>query len=422
MFIDVARIYVKAGNGGNGAVAFHREKYIDHGGPSGGNGGRGGSIIFVGDSGLNTLLDFRFKRKFIAENGENGGKEKCFGKYAPNTIIRVPVGTVIINDDNGDILGDINKPNEEFLLLQGGRGGKGNACFTSSRNQVPNFAENGEIGKELNLRLELKLLADVGLVGFPSVGKSTLLSVVSAAKPEIADYHFTTLKPQLGLVHVGNDSFVMADLPGLIEGASEGKGLGLEFLRHIERCRVIIHVIDISSTEGRDPVEDYNIIMKELESYGMGILDKPMVIAANKMDDEGSILLLEEFKKKVKGKEIFPISALTREGVDKLLYRVNELVKETPVKSFYEKSDVKVYKFEEKEEKIKVTKIGESSYSISGSEVEKYYNQTNFDNEAAMLRFLAAMRHLGLDELLKEAGAVDGDSVKIFDIEFDYFE
>lgn len=421
MFIDRANIYVKAGNGGNGAITFHREKYIERGGPSGGNGGKGGDIIFIGDSGLNTLLDFRFKKKFVAENGENGAKEKRFGKYAPDLIIKVPVGTIIYDADTNEVLGDINTPNQPFTLLKGGRGGKGNACFATSRNQVPKFAENGEVGKELNLRLELKLLADVGLVGFPSVGKSTLLSAVTSAKPEIASYHFTTLKPQLGVVSVGNDSFVMADLPGLIEGASKGKGLGLQFLKHIERCRVIIHVIDISSEEGRDPYQDYLIIQNELKEYGLGLEKRPMVIAANKMDDEGAILLLENFKEKVKDVEIFPISALTRTGLDKLLYRVNQLVKETPSFTFYNPEKVKVYKFKD-EVALEVIKEKEDLYSVKGSQVEKYYQQTNFSTDEGMNKFLSALRSLGVEEELKKKGIKDGDTVKIYDIEFDYYE
>lgn len=421
MFIDRAKIYVKAGNGGNGAITFHREKYVERGGPSGGNGGKGGDIIFVGDTGLNTLLDFRFKKKFVAENGENGAKEKRFGKYAPDLTIKVPVGTVIINDDTGEIMGDITTANEPFILAEGGRGGKGNACFATSRNQVPKFAENGEVGKEYNLRLELKLLADVGLVGFPSVGKSTLLAAVTAAKPEIASYHFTTLKPQLGVVSVGNESFVMADLPGLIEGASQGKGLGLQFLKHIERCKVIVHVIDISSEEGRDPYQDYLIIQNELKEYGLGLEDRPMVIAANKMDDEGAILLLEEFKEKVKNVEIFPISALTKKGLDKLLYRVNELVKITPSFTFYTPENVKVYKFND-EVALEVIKENAGIYRVKGSQVEKYYQQTNFSTDEGMTKFLSALRTLGIEEELKKKGIQDGDTVKIFDIEFDYYD
>jgi len=421
MFLDRAKIYVKAGNGGNGAITFHREKYIEHGGPSGGNGGKGGDIVFIGETGLNTLLDFRFKKKFIAENGENGAKEKRFGKYAPDLIIKVPVGTVIINDDTGEIMGDITTANEPFILAVGGRGGKGNACFATSRNQVPKFAENGEVGKEYNLRLELKLLADVGLVGFPSVGKSTLLAAVTAAKPEIASYHFTTLKPQLGVVSVGTESFVMADLPGLIEGASQGKGLGLQFLKHIERCKVIIHVIDISSEEGRDPYQDYLIIQNELKEYGLGLEDRPMVIAANKMDDDGAVLLLEDFKEKVKDVEIFPISALTKKGLDKLLYRVNELVKTTPSFTFYNPEKVKIYKFKD-EVALEVIKENAGIYRVLGTQVEKYYQQTNFSTDEGMTKFLSALRSLGVEEELKKKGIQDGDTVKIFDIEFDYYD
>ncbi len=425
MFIDVARIYVKAGNGGNGKIAFHREKYVEKGGPSGGNGGKGGDIVFVADSGLNTLIDYKYKKKAIAPNGGDGGIEKMSGRGADNVYLKVPVGTVIIDDNTGEVLADLTENKQEVTLLKGGRGGRGNFMFLSNKNQAPNFSENGELGKELYLKLELKLLADVGLVGFPSVGKSTLLSRVSAARPEIASYHFTTLKPILGVVKVADDSFVMADLPGLIEGASEGKGLGLRFLKHIERCKVIIHVIDMASSEGRDPYEDYKIIMNELKSYGMKLEDRPMVIAANKMDDEGAILILEDFKEKTKDDnlEIFPISALTNEGLDKMLYRVNELVKTTPTIELYTKQDlVKVYKFEEEKEIFHVVREGQNVFRVEGEEIERMVHATNFQTDEGMFKFLSLIQKLGIEDKLKEKGIQDGDTVKIVDFEFDYYE
>ena len=316
MFVDRVSISIKAGDGGNGAIAFRREKYVDKGGPSGGDGGRGGSIFFVAESGMSTLYDFKFRRIIEAKSGEKGMTKNRFGASAEDIYIKVPVGTVVTRKDNGRLLADFRQAYQIELIAKGGKGGRGNAKFASSTHQVPRVAENGEPGEKIEIDLELKLLADVGLVGFPSVGKSTLLAAVSAAKPEIADYPFTTLIPNLGVVSVGdNRNFVMADLPGLIEGAHQGKGLGLQFLRHIERCRVLIHVVDMSSSDGRDPISDFTIINAELEQYGMRLLERPMIVAANKMDDEGAILLLDEFQKRFgENYKIFPISALTKKG------------------------------------------------------------------------------------------------------------
>jgi GTP-binding protein len=333
MFIDKTEIKVKAGSGGNGMIAFHREKFIEKGGPSGGDGGHGGSVYFIADSGVNTLLDLKFRRKISADDGEKGMGKNSYGKSAKNIEVKVPLGTIVINKKTNKLIADINELGKPFLIAKGGRGGRGNTHFKSSINRVPKMAENGEPGQEVEVIIELKLLADVGLVGFPSVGKSTLLAAISSAKPEVGDYHFTTLTPNLGVVKLNDaKSFVVADLPGLIEGASKGKGLGLAFLRHIERCRVLIHVIDISSAEGRDPVEDFKIVNKELKSYKIGLMKRPMIIAANKMDDPGAILLLDDFNKKLKGKyKVYPISALTKLGLTDMLYDVSKLLSKTPI-------------------------------------------------------------------------------------------
>ena len=354
MFVDRVKIRIIAGSGGNGMIAFHREKYVDKGGPSGGDGGRGGSIYFVADSGLNTLLDFKFIKKIVASNGENGGGKNSYGKSAEDLYIKVPVGTVVTNEKTKQIVANFKTPGQTILIAKGGRGGRGNAKFATSVNQVPRVAENGAPGEEFSAMIELKLLADVGLVGFPSVGKSSLISAVSSAKPEIANYPFTTINPHLGMVRVNDGrSFVMADLPGLIEGAHLGKGLGLQFLRHIERCRVLVHVIDISSEDGRDPYNDFLVINEELKSYNLRLLDRPMVIVANKMDDPGSELLLEYFKEKIGDQyKIFPVSALERTGLDALLYELANLVETTPEFPLVNESEIdeKLFTYKASEE------------------------------------------------------------------------
>ena len=428
MFVDRVKLRIKAGNGGNGMIAFRREKYVDKGGPSGGDGGRGASIYFVADSGLNTLLDFKFVKKITGGNGENGGGKNAYGRGAPDVEYKVPVGTVVFNEDTGLIIANFKKPGQRELIAKGGRGGRGNSKFATSVNQVPRVAENGAPGEEFNARIELRVLADVGLVGFPSVGKSTLLSSVSAARPEIASYHFTTLNPHLGMVQVeeGN-SFVMADLPGLIEGAHEGKGLGLNFLRHIERCRVLVHVIDMASTEGRDPVEDFHIINKELESYNLKLLERPMVIVANKMDDEGAILLLEDFKERVGDKyKIFPISALTREGVQPLLYHLAELLKVTPeFPLFGDDEKVKVYKYissADDEKGYKITRPSEDVFVISGARIEKIYHMTNISTDEGLMYLTSIIRKMGIEDELRQMGIEEGDTVRLCDFEFEYFE
>ena len=428
MFIDRAKVHIKAGNGGDGMIGFLREKFVDKGGPAGGDGGRGGSIYFVADSGLTTLLDFRYMKKITGKDGEKGRNKNQYGKYAEDIYIKVPVGTVVINTETGRVVADLKKPNQTELIAKGGRGGRGNAKFVSSTNQVPRVAENGEKGEEFDAQLELKLLADVGLVGYPSVGKSTFLSVVTAAKPEIADYHFTTIIPNLGVVKVADgSSFVIADLPGLIEGAHDGKGLGLQFLRHIERCRVLIHMIDISMADGRNPIEDFKVINEELKSYKLKLLDRPMLVACNKMDDEGSELILEEFKK-VYGNdyEIFPISCLTHEGIDALLYRVNELVKSTKEFALFDEDEYEnkevLFKYKDGDDKGFIIKHPEAHlFVIEGERIERLYNMTNISDDQGLLYLTNVMRKMGVDDELEKMGIEEGDTVRLCDFEFEYY-
>jgi GTPase len=425
MFIDKTEIKVKAGSGGNGMIAFHREKFIEKGGPSGGDGGHGGSVYFVADSGVNTLLDLKFRRKIAAEDGEKGMGKNSYGKSAKNIEVKVPLGTIVINKKTNKLIADINELGKPFLIAKGGRGGRGNTHFKSSINRVPKMAENGEPGQEVEVIIELKLLADVGLVGFPSVGKSTLLASISSAKPEVGDYHFTTITPNLGVVKLNDaKSFVVADLPGLIEGASKGKGLGLAFLRHIERCRVLIHVIDISSAEGRDPVEDFKIVNKELKSYKIGLMKRPMIIAANKMDDPGAILLLDDFNKKLKGKyKVYPISALTKMGLTDMLYDVSKLLSKTPIFPLFDdlpKDEIKTYKFKGKDKGFKITRVQDRVWVISGDRIEKLYTMTNISEDQGYIYLTSTMRKMGIEEELDKLGAKEGDTVRLVDFEFTY--
>ena len=427
MFIDKVKIEIKAGTGGNGMIAFHREKFIDRGGPSGGDGGRGGNINFVSDSGVTTLLDFKFKKKIIGKDGEKGAGKHSAGKDAEDIYVKVPVGTIVIDADTKRVIADFRKNNQTELIAKGGRGGRGNARFVTSVNQVPRIAENGEQGQEYNAILELKLLADVGLVGFPSVGKSSLLAAVSNAKPEIADYHFTTLVPNLGIVRVPDGrSFVMADLPGLIEGAHKGKGLGLRFLRHVERCRVLIHVIDISNSEGRNPMEDFEKINLELEQYGMNLMKRPMLVAANKMDDPGAILLLEEFQNQFGDKyEILPISALTREGLDQLLYRTADLLENAPEFAILDESkfgiDRKLYEYQEDNKGFTISRPKTNYWIITGERVEKLYHMTNISTDEGLLYLTNILRKMGVEKELIQQGVQDGDIVKLCDFEFEFY-
>ena len=425
MFIDRTVIEVRSGKGGDGAIAFRREKYIPKGGPAGGNGGKGASIILEANPNINTLFAFRHSKAFIGKDGEKGGIKNQFGKNSEDVIVQVPVGTVVYLEKDNTFLGDLNEKGKRLVVAKGGRGGRGNTCFKSSTNRVPRIAENGEPGEEKRLILELKLLADAGLVGLPSVGKSTLLSLVSNARPEIADYPFTTTEPYLGAVRVDDDSFVMADLPGLIEGAHLGKGLGLRFLRHIERCRVIIHVVDMSDN-GRDPFSDYQTINNELKEYGFGLDKRPQIIVASKMDDEGAFERLANFKSQVGDKEIFPISAYSEEGIKPLLRRVATVIKETPLFPLYteeeEVLDNKVYTLQEEEKEFYIVQEKAHLYRILGDKIIKYYRMTNITTDEGLMKLLSHLRHIGVDAELAKMGAEDGDEVILDDFTFDYYD
>ena len=421
MFIDEVIIELNAGRGGNGCMAFRREKYIEMGGPYGGNGGKGGSIIFEVDEGLNTLIDLRYNKIYKAKSGEHGTGKGCNGKNAEDLIIKVPPGTTITDLDTNLIVGDLVKKDDRVIAAYGGRGGRGNMAFATKNNPAPAFCENGEPGEVRKVKVELKLLADVGLVGMPSVGKSTLISMISAAKPKIAAYHFTTLTPNLGVVRVKDGrSFVVADLPGLIEGASLGEGLGDKFLRHIERTRVIAHIIDMSAFEGRDPIEDYKIINKELENFNKKLMDKPQIIIANKMDVEGSLENLEKFKKVIK-KDVYPISAITKEGIDEVLVKIADILDTQKKEPLYEEEKFEshvLYKFKE-EQPFRIYKDGDT-YVVAGDEIEKILKMTWFASDEAFRRFSNKLRKLGIDDKLKEMGIQEGDTVRILDYEFEY--
>lgn len=422
-FIDRVKIYVQAGTGGNGTVAFRREAHVPKGGPSGGDGGRGGSVIFVATNSLSTLLDLRYYREYKAQNGEKGHAKKMHGADADDLVIRVPVGTCVYDDDTGNIIADLTKDGQRAVIAKGGRGGRGNARFASSRNPAPKICENGEPGEKFNLRVELKLLADVGLVGFPSVGKSTLLSVVSKARPQIADYHFTTIVPNLGVVQVKDGrSFVMADLPGLIEGASQGKGLGHQFLRHIERCRVIVHVIDMSGSEGRDPYEDYVTINKELGEYEYRLLERPQIIVANKMDGDEAEENLKKFKEKLGDQKVFPIIAPIHEGIDAVLYAVADALETAPDFSNQEEEQESVlYTYKEEEKPFTIHNKGNGVWEVTGKKVERLVQMASFTTDDGFQRFALQIRNMGIDDALREAGCEDGDTVRLYDFEFEFY-
>lgn len=422
-FIDRVKIYVQAGTGGNGTVAFRREAHVPKGGPSGGDGGRGGSVIFVATNSLSTLLDLRYYREYKAQNGEKGHAKKMHGADADDLVIRVPVGTCVYDDDTGNIIADLTKDGQRAVVAKGGRGGRGNARFASSRNPAPKICENGEPGEKFNLRVELKLLADVGLVGFPSVGKSTLLSVVSKARPQIADYHFTTIVPNLGVVQVKDGrSFVMADLPGLIEGASQGKGLGHQFLRHIERCRVIVHIIDMSGSEGRDPYEDYVTINKELGEYEYRLLERPQIIVANKMDGDEAEENLKKFKEKLGDQKVFPIIAPIHEGIDAVLYAVADALETAP--DFFnqeEEQESVLYTYKEDEKPFTIHNKGNGVWEVTGKKVERLVQMASFTTDDGFQRFALQIRNMGIDDALREAGCEDGDTVRLYDFEFEFY-
>jgi len=417
MFIDYAKIYVNAGKGGNGAVSFRREKYIAAGGPDGGDGGKGGDVYFEVDSDTNTLIDFRYKKKFKAENGQNGEGARKSGKSGEDLYIKVPIGTIIKDAKTEEVLADMSEKGQKTLVLKGGRGGKGNTHFATSTRQAPRFSQGGEEGEEKELILELKLLADVGLIGFPSVGKSTILSVVTAATPKIADYHFTTLEPNLGVVKPEyGDSFVMADIPGLIEGASEGTGLGIQFLRHIERTRLLLHVIDVSASEGRNPVEDFYIINKELEKYSKKLAKRKQIIVANKIDAMQDPKLYEDLEKLAKDNnmEIFKISAATGEGIKELIHEVSKMLKTLPKEQQVEVSTQrKIYKLEEEEPYTIIKK--DDMYIVDGPAIRELMRKVNMEDYESMYYFQKRLEEMGVNKKLKDAGVQEGDTVKVFD-------
>lgn len=420
-FIDKVKLKLKAGNGGNGIVAFKREKYNPLGGPSGGDGGSGGSIIFKVDTNKSTLLDLRFSKMIRAQDGENGKTNNMYGASRDDVIVKVPLGTIVKDLDEDEVIADLNTVDAEEVICQGGKGGKGNYHFKSSRNNAPDYCTLGTPGEERNVLVELKLLADVGLVGLPSVGKSTLLSVVSNARPEIADYPFTTLKPQLGMVKVGDSSFVMADLPGLIEGASQGRGLGHKFLKHIERCRLIIHVLDMGR---EDPISDYEVINEELRRYPGNLGERPQIVVANKMDLDNAEENLKLFKEKYPDLEVFETTTLINEGLTPVLYRAKDLLKEIPQFPLYDprKADQKViYKFEEPVP-FEIFNEGNGVWRVEGDRIDRLFAGTDFDDEDSVLRFSRALSKMKLDDALRERGCRNGDQVFIQDYSFDFMD
>ncbi|SDM22793.1 GTPase ObgE [Bacillus sp. OK048] len=430
MFVDQTKIYVKGGDGGNGMVAFRREKYVPMGGPAGGDGGKGADVVFEVNEGLRTLMDFRYQRHWKAPRGEHGMSKNQHGKNAKDMIVKVPPGTVVMDAETKEVIADLVEHGQRAVIAKGGRGGRGNSRFATPSNPAPELAENGEPGLERDVILELKLLADVGLVGFPSVGKSTLLSVVSSAKPKIAEYHFTTIVPNLGMVETeDNRSFVMADLPGLIEGASEGVGLGHQFLRHIERTRVIVHVIDMAAMEGRDPYDDFLTINKELEEYNLRLTERPQIIVANKMDMPEAEENLQKFKERLEEDfPIFPISALSRKGLRELLFSIADKIEQTPEFPLdHEEEDETginrvLYKHEADPEAFYITREPDGAFVVSGEKIEKLFKMTNFQTDESIRRFSRQLRGLGVDEALRKKGAKDGDTVKLLEFEFEFVE
>lgn len=430
MFADRAKIYIRSGKGGDGHVSFRREKYVPAGGPDGGDGGRGGDVIFVVDEGLNTLIDYRNVRKYKAQDGENGGQRNCRGKDGEDIILKVPQGTVIKELESGKVIADMSGDNRRFVILKGGKGGNGNQHYATSTMQAPKYAQPGQPAQELELMLELKVIADVGLVGFPNVGKSTFLSRVTNARPKIANYHFTTLNPNLGVVDLeGTKGFVIADIPGLIEGASEGIGLGHEFLRHIERTKVIIHIVDAAGTEGRDPIEDIYAINKELEAYNPEIATRPTVIAANKIDaiyeEDSDVLKRIKAEFEPKGIDVFPISAVSGQGVKELLYRVNEMLQEIgeEMTVFEQEFFPEIEALSGEDEAYTVTfDEDEQEYVIEGPKIEKMLGYTNLDSEKGFTFFQNFLKETGILEELEQLGIQDGDTVRMYGLVFDYYK
>ena len=430
MFADRAKIYIRSGKGGDGHVSFRRELYVPNGGPDGGDGGRGGDVIFEVDEGLNTLYDYRHKTKYSAQNGEEGGKRRCHGKDGEDIILKVPEGTIIREETSGKVVADMSGDNRRQIILKGGRGGLGNQHFATATMQVPKYAQPGQPAQELNVTLELKVIADVGLVGFPNVGKSTLLSRVTNARPKIANYHFTTLNPNLGVVDLkGSKGFVIADIPGLIEGASEGVGLGHEFLRHIERTKVLIHMVDAASTEGRDPVDDIYKINAELEAYNPDIAARPQVIAANKIDAlyEGEAETLDRLKAEFepKGIRVFPISAVSGKGLDELLYHVRTMLDQlddTPVTFAQEYFPEEMLAVEDFPYTVGRDEEDEHVFVVEGPKIEKMLGYTNLDSEKGFRFFQNFLKNTGILEELEAAGIQEGDTVRMYGLEFDYYK
>ena len=423
MFVDYTKIIIKSGDGGNGAASFRREKYIAAGGPDGGDGGKGGDIYFEANKDKNTLIDFRYNKKFKAGNGENGSGKNCYGKYGEDLTIKVPVGTVIKDAETGKVVADLSEEGQKELVLKGGRGGRGNMHFATATRQAPRFAEDGEKGEEKEVILELKLLADVGLLGFPNVGKSTFLSTVTEARPKIANYHFTTLEPNLGVAKVGNDSFVIADIPGIIEGASEGVGLGIQFLRHVERTRLLLHFIDVSGLEGRNPLEDYHAINEELKKYSEKLSKRKQIIVATKADiiqDEANYNELEKFAKD-NNIEMYKISSVTGEGIQELLEKVVEELKVLPKEELTDVEEKTVYTLKEEEPSWTIRKENET-FVIEGKAVERLMGRINLSDNESMYYFHKKLRELGIEDKLKEMHVCEGDTVIIDGYELEWVE
>ena len=422
MFTDYTKIIIKAGDGGNGAATFRREKYVAAGGPDGGDGGNGGNIYFQVDKDKNTLIDFRYNKKFKAKNGENGSGNHCNGKYGEDLYIKVPIGTVVKDAKTGQVVADLSKPNQKELILKGGRGGRGNSHFATSTRQAPRFSEDGEKGEEKEIILELKLLADVGLLGFPNVGKSTFLSIVTDAKPKIANYHFTTIIPNLGVVKTKNgDGFVIADIPGIIEGASEGVGLGIQFLRHVERTRLLLHFLDVSGEEGRNPVDDYYAINNELKKYSQKLAKRKQIIVANKMDVVNDEILkqVEELAKK-EGLELYKISGATKQGVQELIDYVEKTLQTLPKEDLIEYEDRKVYTLED-EEKWTIKKE-DGVFIVSGKAIQRLMGRVNIEDNESIYYLQKSLKNMGIDAKLKEMGVCEGDTVILDDWELEWYE
>ncbi len=422
MFIDRARIYVEAGDGGDGMSSFRREKFVEKGGPNGGNGGRGGDVVLVADKNLNTLIDFRYKRKYVAKRGGQGGTKNCTGMRADTVLVKVPMGTLVRDDATGAVMADLVEDGQQYVAAKGGRGGKGNACYVTSTNRAPTFAEKGEPGENRWLKLELKLLADVGLVGYPSVGKSSIIAQVSAARPEIAAYHFTTLSPVLGVVRLDDErSFVLADIPGLIEGAHEGIGLGHDFLRHVERTKVLLHIVDVAGVDGRDPLEDFDKINNELAEYSERLARRQQLVVANKMDLPEAQENYERLKEYVeaKGYAICKASAATGEGLRELMFKAYELLQQYVP----EEDEEDLARFDEIDpDSYEIVAGNDTEWEVRGKNIERLVAMTNFDNDEALYRFQLIWKRLGIDEALKEKGVQEGESVRIRDMVFEYKE